>query len=181
MVRLALHHDHYQLSHLGPAAADTEWLLGLESGWTATKNEEGRWVWTCAEMTSQGGSFGDYQNKYVQGIIGSYVGLGYDMFGDATCPINPSKYEFKEDVHVLPYIVEPFPQSYFLDADTTILQSSLSAPINTWVNEKYSAFISGMEEISDANLEAFYAKLYELGFEEYSEIISTYYEEAYGA
>jgi len=172
-------YDHYQISHQGPAASDTEWLLGLQSGWTATKGDDGRWTWTCAEMTTEGGSFGDYQNKHVQGIIGSYVGLGYDMFGDAIVPINPSKYDHKEDEHHLTAIVDPFPQSYFLDADTTITQSSLSAPINTWVNEKYSAFISGTEEMSEENIENFYAKLYELGFEEYRDIIVDYYEAAF--
>ena len=169
-------YDNYQISHYGPSAEDTEWLFDLESGWTATKNDQDRWVWTVAEMESgKSGSFGDYQNKYVQGIIGSYVGLGYDMFGDATFPTNPSQYLHSEDVNVLPYIVEPYPQSTFLSLAEVEKTSSLAAAINTFVNEQYAAFVTGVQEINEANLEAYFAQLDKLGFQEYQDIYVNYY------
>lgn len=169
-------YDNYQVSHNGPSAEDTEWLCNLKSGWTATKNEEGRYVFTCAEMEDGTvGSFGDYQNQKVQGIIGNYFGLGYDMFGESKWPLNPTVYEFKEDENVLPYIVDPYPQSTFLSLDEVEKTSSLSAAINTWVNEQYALFISGAQEINDANLEKFYAQLDKLGFQEYQQIYVDYY------
>ncbi len=158
-------YDNYNLSHRGPAASDTQWLLGLKSGWTRTTDDNGRQVYTCAEMTEEGISFGDYQNRYVQGIIGGYVGLSYDMFGSSESA--PS------------YIVDGFPQSYFLSMDDTYLQSELSWQINTYVNEQYQAFISGEKAINDANMDAFYAGLYELNFEQYENIITNYYEKNY--
>lgn len=82
-------YDNYILMHYGPSAEETDILYGLESGYTATLNEEGRYEWTCAEIENGTyNSFGDYQNLRVQGIIGGYLGLGYDMFEEATREYN---------------------------------------------------------------------------------------------
>lgn len=169
-------YDNYQISHYGPSAEDTEWLFDLKSGWTTTIDENGRYVFSCAEVEEGTcGSFGDYQNKYVQGIIGSYVGLGYDMFGDSTFPVNPTQYLHSEDVNVLPYIVDPYPQSTFLSLADVEKVSGLSAAINTYVNEQYAAFVTGVQEINEANLEAYFAQLDKLGFQEYQQIYVDYY------
>lgn len=169
-------YDNYQISHYGPSAEDTEWLCDLKSGWTATKNEEDRWVFTCAEMEDGTcGSFGDYQNKFVQGIIASYVGLGVDMFGDSTFPTNPAQYLHKEDENVLPYIVEPYPQSIYLTPAEVEVTSALGSAINTYVQEQYAQFVTGALEINEANLEAYFAQLDKLGFQEYQQIYVDYY------
>jgi len=170
-------YDNYQLSHSGPSASDTDWLLGLESGWTAVK-ENGRWTWTCAELAEYD-TFGNYQNQRVQGIIGGYVGLAYDMFGDAQWPVNPNNYSHKEPENVLPYIVDPYPQITFLSMTDLEKTSELSWQINSYVNEQYASFLMGVQEINAANLEVFYAELTRLGFEEYEKIYADYYEKAF--
>lgn len=172
------HYDYnnYQLSHRGPSAEDTEWLCDLKSGWTVYKNEKDMWAYDCAEIQDGTcGSFGDYQNKYVQGIIGSYFGLGIDMFGESIWPENPTVYEHKEDENILPYIVDPYPQIAFFSLEDVEKTSSLSAAINTYVNEQYAAFVTGVQEINEENLEAYFAQLDKLGFQEYQQIYVDYY------
>lgn len=110
-------YDNYILMHYGPSAEETDILYGLESGYTATLNEEGRYEWTCAEIENGTyNSFGDYQNLRVQGIIGGYLGLGYDMFEEATREYNPPVYNHDEEEHVLPYLVDGYPDLRFFDA-----------------------------------------------------------------
>ncbi|MBQ2957667.1 MAG: extracellular solute-binding protein [Clostridia bacterium] len=174
------HYDYnnYQLSHRGPSAEDTEWLCDLKSGWTPIKNAADKWDYTCAEVEDGTcGSFGDYQNKYVQGIIGGYFGLGYDMFGESRWNENPASYPHGEDVNVLPYLVDPYPQITFLSLQDVEKTSALSAAINTYVNEQYAAFVTGVQEINEANLEAYFAQLDKLGFQEYQQIYVDYYNE----
>lgn len=168
--------DNYQASHWGPSSEDTDWLLGLEGGWSVTKNENDRWVWSAPEVENGTyGSFGDYQNQRTQGIIGGYIGVSYDMFGDAEYPINPPTYDYEEDEHVLPYIVETYPDIRFFDPDTTLRANELATPINTYVTEQYANFISGAQEINDANLETYFAQLDALGYQEYYQIYADYY------
>ena len=174
------HYDYnnYQLSHRGPSAEDTEWLCDLKSGWTTYTNANGKIDYTCAEVEEKTcGSFGEYQNKFVQGIIGGYFGLGIDMFEESRWPdkVNVATYPHGEDVNVFPYIQDPYPQITFLSLQDVEKTSALSAAINTYVNEQYAAFVSGTQEINEANLEAYFAQLDKLGFQEYQQIYVDYY------
>ncbi len=166
-------YDNYQVSHYGPGAADTAWLFDLKSGFS---RENGQW--TCAEVKDGTyNSFGTYQNQRVQGIIGGYVGLGYDMFNDAKWPVSGrSSFSHQEDKNVIPYIVDPFPQITFMTVDDIETTSSLSASINTYVNEQFVMFVIGEKEINSANLSAYFAQLDKLGFQEYQNIYYNYYE-----
>ena len=174
------HYDYnnYQLSHRGPSAEDTEWLCDLKSGWTTYTNANGKIDYMCAEV-EEGlcGSFGEYQNKFVQGIIGGYFGLGIDMFEESRWPdkVNVATYPHGEDVNVFPYIQDPYPQITFLSLQDVEKTSALSAAINTYVNEQYAAFVSGALEMNEANLEAYFAQLDKLGFQEYQQIYVDYY------
>ena len=166
--------------HYGPSAEETDILYGLESGYTATLNEEGRYEWTCAEIENGTyNSFGDYQNLRVQGIIGGYLGLGYDMFEEATREYNPPVYNHDEEEHVLPYLVDGYPDLRFFDAETNERCNELATPINTYVEEQYALFVSGDLEINDENLENFFNTLDGLGYEEYLQIYSDYYYNTY--
>ena len=173
-------YDNYILMHYGPSAEETDILYGLESGYTATLNEEGRYEWTCAEIENGTyNSFGDYQNLRVQGIIGGYLGLGYDMFEEATREYNPPVYNHDEEEHVLPYLVDGYPDLRFFDAETNERCNELATPINTYVEEQYALFVSGDLEINDENLENFFNTLDGLGYEEYLQIYSDYYYNTY--
>ncbi len=174
------HYDYnnYQLSHRGPSAEDTEWLCDLKSGWTTYTNAAGKIDYMVAEVEDGTcGSFGDYQNKFVQGIIGGYFGLGIDMFEESVWPdkVNVSTYPHGEDVNVFPYIVDPYPQIAFFSLQEVEKTSALSAAINTYVNEQYAQFVTGGLEINEANLEAYFAQLDKLGFQEYQQIYVDYY------
>jgi len=151
----------YQLSHYGPGAADTEWLFDLKSGWTATR-KNGSWEYTCAEV-EEGlcSSFGVYQNMYVQGIIGGYVGLCYDVAGSSSSGSS--------------YIVDPYPQITFLSLEEIEKISSMSREINSYVNGQFAAFVTGSTAISDANLASYFDHLDSLGFQEYQKIYADYY------
>ncbi len=170
-------YDNYMISHMGPSAEDTDWLLGLESGWTAVYNEEtGKYTYEVAEVTNGTySSVGDYQNKRVQGIISSYVGLAYDMFNDADYPYNPSENKNQIFDNSYPYIEDSFPYIYFLTTEEVELTSGLSTSINTYVTEQLSYFVTGELEINDANLSAYFAQLDALGFQEYKEVYTNYY------
>ena len=120
-------------------------------------------------------SFGDYQNRRVQGIIGGYLGLNTDLFGDATRKVNATSYSNMVDTNVLPYLVETYPNIRFFDATTNERISELRTEINSYVNEQYVAFISGEKEINSANLAVFFDTLDALGYQEYVQYFIDYY------
>ncbi len=174
-------YDNYQISHNGPSAEDTEWLLGLKSGWTAIKGDDGRYTFQIAEVTD--GDFssqGDYNNQRVQGIIGGYVGLTYDMWGEANWPINPTQYKNNIDVNSYPYVVDGYPAIYFFSLEDVDTISAKGTAINTYVNEQYAYFLDGTLEINDKNLETYFAQIDALGFQEYQAIYVDYYNNLKG-
>ncbi len=171
--------NNYYMSHWGPSAeTETEYLYGLKSGYIATKNDEDRWVLTSQEVIDGDyTSFGDYQNRRVQGIIDNqYLGLKVDLFGELTREVNPAKYTHKEDTNVLPYLVDVYPSIRFFDADTNTRIGELRTEINQYVNEQYVAFISGEKELSQENLDEYFATLKGLGYEEYVQYFIDYYD-----
>lgn len=172
-------YDNYLMSHWGPSENETEWLLGLKSGYQVSVNEEtGKYQYTCAEVTD--GDFADwgtYQNMRIQGIIGGYLGLNIDMFGTAQREYNGTTYTNNVDVNCLPYLVEYYPNIRFFDADTNTRVNELGTDIySNYVAEKYVAFISGDEEMTDAALEEYFATIDSLGYEEYVQIYIDYYD-----
>lgn len=169
-------YDNYQISHNGPSAEDTEWLLGLKSGWTAVKGDDGRYTYTIAEVTD--GDFssqGDYNNKRIQGIIGGYVGLTYDMFGEADWPYNPTQYKNKINENSYPYVVDGYPAIYFFSLEDVDTISAKGTAINTFVNEQYAYFLDGTLEQTEKNFEQYFAQIDALGFQEYQAIYVDYY------
>ncbi|MBQ3079675.1 MAG: extracellular solute-binding protein [Clostridia bacterium] len=171
-------YDNYTMSHWGPSVNETEWLLGLESGYTATMDEAtGKYVYSAAEVDNGTyTSWGDYQNRRIQGIIGGYLGLNIDMFGEGTREYNPPTYLNKVDENVLPYLVDCYPNIVFFDADTNTRISELATEINAYVNEQYVAFISGEKEMSEENLAEYFQTIYDLGYEEYVQYYIDYYD-----
>jgi putative aldouronate transport system substrate-binding protein len=171
-------YDNYLMSHWGPSAEETEYLYGLKSGYTTTMNEEtGKWVYSCKEVEDGDfTSFGDYQNRRIQGIIGGYLGLNVDLWGEATRNVNPPSYNNKVDENVLPYLVDTYPNIRFFDAATNERISELRTEINNYVNEQYVAFISGEKEINEENLAEYFQTIKDLGYEEYVQYFIDYYE-----
>ena len=160
-------YDNYLMSHWGPSAEETEWLCGLKSGYTVTTNDEGRYVYSCKEVEDGDyTSFGDYQNRRIQGIIGGYLGLNIDMWGEAKRPYNPTKWNNKVDENVLPYLVDTYPNIVFFEADVQERVTELRTDINAYVNENYVAFISGEKEMTDENLAEFFKTIHDLGYDE---------------
>ena len=71
-------------------------------------------MYKCQEMVDGDfNTFGDYQNMRIQGIIGGYLGLNVDLWGECTRPVNPTQYNNKQDVNVLPYLVDTYPNIRF--------------------------------------------------------------------
>lgn len=171
-------YDNYLMSHWGPSAAETDYLCGLESGYTAVLDPEtGKYTYTVAEVENGTyPSWGDYQNQRVQGIIGGYLGLNVDLFGECTREVNPTSYSNKVDENVLPYLVECYPNIRFFDAAVNERCNELKTEINAYVNEQYVAFISGEKEMSEENLAEYFQTLKDLGYEEYLQIFVDYYD-----
>ena len=170
-------YDNYLMSHWGPSQEETEWLCGLKSGYWTELNDQGRYVYKCQEMVDGDfNTFGDYQNMRIQGIIGGYLGLNVDLWGEVTRPVNPTQYNNKVDVNVLPYLTDTYPNIRFFDADTNTRMGELRTEINSYVNETYVKFISGELEINEENLATYFQTLKDLGFEEYLQIFVDYYE-----
>ena len=119
-------------------------------------------------------AFKDYDSNL--GIIGGYLGLNVDLWGECTRPVNPTQYNNKQDVNVLPYLVDTYPNIRFFDADTNTRMGELRTEINSYVNETYVKFISGELEINDENLATYFQTLKDLGYEEYLQIFIDYYE-----
>ena len=170
-------YDNYLMSHWGPSADEAEYLYGLESGYTATLDETtGKYTYTCAEVENGTyASWGDYQNQRIQGIIGGYLGLNVNLFGEATRQVNPTTYSNKKDENVLPYLVDCYPNIRFFDAEVNNRCTELATEINGYVQEQYVAFISGEKEMSEENLAEYFQTLYDLGYEEYLQIYVDYY------
>lgn len=170
-------YDNYLMAHWGPSPEEKEWHLGLKSGYLAEKNEEtGLYAYTAEEVKD--GTFtswGDYCNQRIQGIIGGYLGLSYDMFGEGTRVVNPQVWNNKVDENILPYLVEPYPDIRFFDADTNARITELATDINAYVNETYVKFVSGEMEINDENLATYFKTLKDLGYEEYVKYFVDYY------
>ena len=74
-------YDNYLMSHRGPSNEETEYLCGLKSGYIATLDEAtGRYSFTAQEiLDGEYTSWGDYQNRRTQGIIGGYLGIGTEL------------------------------------------------------------------------------------------------------
>ena len=170
-------YDNYLMSHWGPSADEAEYLYGLESGYTATLDETtGKYTYTCAEIENGTyASWGDYQNQRIQGIIGGYLGLNVNLFGEATRQVNPTTYSNKKDENVLPYLVDCYPNIRFFDAEVNNRCTELATEINGYVQEQYVAFISGEKEMSEENLAEYFKTLNNLGYEEYLQIYVDYY------
>ena len=126
-------------------------------------------------------SWGDYQNRRTQGIIGGYLGLGVDLFGEGKREDNPPTFNNKVDVNVMPYLVDTYPNIRFFDAAVNTRVDELRTEINAYVNENYVAFISGEKEMTDANLEEFFKTIHDLGYDEYVGYFIDYYENVYKA
>jgi len=171
-------YDNYLMSHWGPSSEETEYLCGLKSGYIETYDEEkGTWSRTAQEVIDgEYSSYVDYQNKRIQGIIGGYLGLNVDLWGEATRHTNPTVYKNNKDVNVLPYLVDTYPAIRFFDADTNTRCSELATEINSYVNEMYVKFISGEVEMTEENLATYFQTLKDLGYEEYLQIYTDYYE-----
>lgn len=171
-------YDNYLMAHWGPSAEETEWHLGLKSGYKATKNEEtGLYEYTAAEVEDGTyTSWGDYQNQRIQGIIGGYLGLGFDMFGEGTRATNPRVWKNKVDENYLPYLVDGYPDIRFFDADTNQRITELATDINAYVNETYVKFISGDLEMTDENLATYFQTIKDLGYDEYLKYFTDYYD-----
>ncbi len=171
-------YDNYLMAHWGPSAEETEWLLGLKSGYTVTKNEEtGLYEYSAAEV--EDGTFttlGDYHNQRIQGIIGGYLGLSYDMFGEGKRLTNPQVWKNKVDEHYLPYLVDGYPDIRFFNAEDNQRITELGTDINAYVNETYVKFISGDLELSDENIAAYFQTIKDLGYEEYVQYFIDYYD-----
>jgi len=172
-------YDNYNMSHWGPSAEEADWLCGLKSGYTVTVNEEtGKYQYSCKEVEDGDfASFGEYQNQRVQGIIGGYLGLNIDLWGEATRPYNPPTYNNKVDENLLPYLVSTYPNIVFFDADVQERVSELRTEINSYVMENYVAFISGDKEMTDENLAEFFKTIHDLGYDE----VLGYYTDYYAA
>jgi len=170
-------YDNYLMSHWGPSAEETDWLCGLKSGYTVSTNEQGRYVYSCQEVEDgEYTSFGDYQNRRIQGIIGGYLGLNLDMWGEATRPYNPTIWNNKVDENVLPYLVATYPNIVFFEADVQERVTELRTDINAYVMENYVAFISGEKEMTDENLAEFFGTIRNLGYDELLGYYNDYYE-----
>lgn len=176
-------YDNYLMSHWGPSAEETEYLCGLKSGYIATLDEAtGRYNYTAQEiLDGEYTSWGDYQNRRTQGIIGGYLGLGVDLFGEGKREDNPPTFNNKVDVNVMPYLVDTYPNIRFFDAAVNTRVDELRTEINAYVNENYVAFISGEKEMTDANLEEFFKTIHDLGYDEYVGYFIDYYENVYKA
>lgn len=172
-------YDNYLLATNGPRADEKDILYDL-TGYTTTKNDEGRYVFSTAEIEDGTyKSFWEYINARVMGIRGGYVGLAYDMFGEAKREFNPPYFTRNEEEHVLPFLVDGYPDMRFFDADTNERVGELGTAINTYVTEEFAKFVSGELEINDANLKKFYDTLDSLGYEEYLKIYTDYYYNVY--
>ena len=171
-------YNNYLMSHWGPSANEAEFLYGLKSGYTATKDETtGKYTYTTQEiLDGDYADWGTYQNMRVQGIIGGYLGLNIDLFGECTRETNPPTYNNKVDVNVLPYLVDCYPNIRFFDADVNTRCTELATEINNYVNQEYVAFISGEKEMSEENLATYFQTLKDLGYDEYLQIYVDYYE-----
>ncbi len=169
-------YDNYLMSHWGPSAEETDWLCGLKSGYTVTTDKDDRYVLSCQEVDDGDYTgFGDYQNRRIQGIIGGYLGLNLDLWGEATRPYNPTKWSHKEDENVLPYLVSTYPNIVFFESDVQERVSELGTEISNYVMENYVAFIAGEKEMTDENLAEFFDTIRSLGYDEYLGYYTDFY------
>ena len=172
-------YDNYLLAHDGPTIDQPEYFYGmLKSGCIPYKNiKTGLFSKTSLEVLD--GTYSNWTNYTrgcIEGIIGGYVGLSIDMWGEATRPYNPQTWSNNKDVNVLPYLVDCYPNIRFFDADTNARITELATEINKYVNEQYVAFISGEKELSQENLDEYFATLKDLGYEEYVQYFIDYYD-----
>lgn len=176
--------DNYLMSHWGPSVEETEYLYtdtqgGLKSGYSMTWDDGlNAWKQSAAEVDDGTyASFGEYQNSKVQGIIGGYLGLNLDLFKDAKRRTNETVYKKGEDVNLLPFLVECYPNLRFFDAETNARVTELATDINQYVNEQYAAFISGTKELNEANLKEYFDTLKNTyNYEEYVGYFKDYYK-----
>ncbi len=175
-------YDNYLLQHWGPSAEETDILYGLKSGYTTSVNPDtGLLVYTAQEVIDGDyTSWGDYNNRRIQPIIGGYVGLTYDMFGDATRQYNPPTYAKGVEENMLPYLVDTrYPEIRFFTADVNARVGELATQINSYVTGEYAKFVHGDIEFTEENIDNFYATLESLGYEEYLGIYTDYYFNEY--
>lgn len=176
--------DNYIMSHNGPSVEETEYLYtgtdgGLKSGYTMTWDDGlDAYRLSSAEVEDGTyGSFGEYQYSKVQGIITGYLGLNMDMFNDKQRTTNPMVYTKGEDVNVLPFLVDCYPNMRFFDAKTSARITELATDINSFVQAEYTAFVSGEKEINEENLKTYFDTLKNTyNYEEYIGYFKDYYE-----
>ena len=70
---------------------------------------------------------------------------------------------------------EKTPQVCYFDADTTNRIADLKTLLDDYASQSLAEFITGRKEINDANLEAYFAEMKNLGAEEYIKIYADYW------
>jgi hypothetical protein len=70
---------------------------------------------------------------------------------------------------------EKTPQICYFDAETTARVADLQTLIKPYIEQSLAEFITGKKELNDANLEAYFAELKNLGADEYVKIYADYW------
>jgi putative aldouronate transport system substrate-binding protein len=103
-------------------------------------------------------------NDYVVSLLGGEE-PGYKQF-DVTTP--DQHYRAGVWQNIMPFCAVTFPRVFYLDEETTIRMSDLSAVIGPYVNEQVALFISGDRSLDEFNL--YLNELKAIGFDEYQQI-----------
>ena len=175
-------YDNYHLSIFGPSAEQEDLFLGkIDSGWTYKTDVE-----NDAEKTYpavEDGSYptvGEYHYAKIQAIIGGYVGLCYDLFGDSQFRSSPPGNSHGEQDIVTPQITDEYYPviQFFTDEQNTAI-TDLSSVINAYIKENVAKFITGERPVTDEELNAYFDGLDAIDFQEYLQYYIDYYNDVY--
>ena len=153
----------------------------VDSGWTyATDDEDDA---TKVYPAVEDGSYptaGEYHYAKIQGIIGGYVGLCYDLFEDSQYRSSPASNTRGEQDIITPQITDeyyPVIQSFTDEQNTAI--TDLSSVINAYIKENVAEFVTGKRAVTDEELTAYFDGLDAIGFQEYLQYYVDYYNDVY--
>ena len=175
-------YDNYHLAIFGPTAEQEDLFLGkIDSGWTyATDDEDDA---TKVYPAVEDGSYptaGEYHYAKIQGIIGGYVGLCYDLFEDSQYRSSPASNTRGEQDIITPQITDEYYPviQFFTDEQNTAI-TDLSSVINAYIKENVAEFVTGKRAVTDEELTAYFDGLDAIGFQEYLQYYVDYYNDVY--
>lgn len=175
-------YDNYHLSIFGPSAEQEDLFLGkVDSGWSyATDDEDDATKTYPAVENGSYATTGEYHYAKIQAVIGGYVGLCYDLFGDSQYRSSaPSNTRGEQDIVTVQITDEYYPVIQFFTDEQNTAITDLSSVINAYIKENVAQFITGARAVTDEELTAYFDGLDALRFQEYLQYYIDYYDNVY--